>query len=244
MASPTFGSYTLPGAIQTTTDDVAAELSTWKPSGKPGQGSVDSLLSAKRVSIQGIVNYTSLALRDAGWEAIKAGLPVGPQRALVVSSATPARYFEARVEQLTRSLNPQFPFRLVYDATFFVGSGVALASSLTTQTLTTSGGTVSSVGGTEPALPTIEISLSTAGSIVITNSTTNEAISLTATATGTIYLDSAAETITRVGNDVSSEWTAGQFLSFAAGVANTLSIATSGDAVVSGLAISYRARWR
>ena len=72
--NPTFGSYTLPGRVQNITDDVAAELSTWKPSGRGGEGSEESLLAAKRVTILSRANYGSVALRDAGWEAIKAGL--------------------------------------------------------------------------------------------------------------------------------------------------------------------------
>lgn len=247
MANPTYGSYTLPGAIQITTDDVAAELSTWKPSGRSGQGSADSLLAAKRVSVQGIANYGSVALRDAGWEAIKAGLPVGPLRGLVTRSVTPARYFEARVEQLSHQINPQFPFRLVYDVSFFIPSGVALASTATTQTLTGTGGTVTAPAGTEPALPMLELTVSaigTNGDVIVTNSTTNESITLRPTATGTIYLDASAETITRGGVSVATDWRAGQFLTLVPGVANTLTVATSGGAAVSGLALSYKARWR
>lgn len=245
MGNPTYGSYTLPGAIQTITDDVAAELSTWKPSGKSGQGSSASLLAPKRVSIQSVVSYGSVALRDAGWEAIKAGLAVGPLRSLVAyDTLSPARYYEARVEQLTRSLNPQFPFRLVYDVSFFVPSGVALATNATAPSLTSSGGTVGAPAGTEPALPLFGISMSTAGEVILTNVTTNESITLVTAATGEVYLDSSAETITRSGSDVSSEWTAGQFLTLAPGVANTITVAAGGSAVVSGLTLSYRARWR
>ena len=247
MASPTFGSYTLPGSIQTTTDDVAARLRTWEPAGKAGIGSNGGLLASKRVSIQGIANYTSVATRDAGWEAIKAGLPPGVTRALVVSAATPARYFSCEVEQVGRQLSAQFPFRLVYDVTFLVPSGVALATTATTQTLTSSGGTVTSVVGSESALPLLTLTVSaiaSSGDVIITNSTTNESITLRPTATGALYLDSSAETITRSGSDVSTEWRAGQFLSFAAGVANTLTVGVSGGATVSGMALSYQARWR
>ncbi len=245
MANPTYGSYTLPGKIQTISEAVAAELSTWKPSGKGGQGSEESLLAPKRITIAAIANYGSVALRDAGWEAIKAGLAVGPLRALIAyDTLSPARYHEARVEQLVPTLNPQFPFALRYEATFFVPSGVALASTATAPTLTSSGGTVSAPAGTESALPLFGISMSTAGEVILTNSTTNESITLVTTATGTVYLDSSAETITRSGSDVSSEWSAGQFLTLAPGVANTITVAAGGSAVVSGLTLSYRARWR
>ena len=105
MGNPTYGSYTLPGRIQSISETVAAELATWKPSGKSGQGSEASLLAPKRITIAALANYGSVALRDAGWEAIKAGLAVGPLRSLVASDTlSPARYYEARIEQLTPSL--------------------------------------------------------------------------------------------------------------------------------------------
>lgn len=247
MASPIFGSYTLPGSIQTITDDVAARARTWEPAGVAGMGSNGGLLAAKRVSIQGIVGYTSVATRDAGWEAIKAGLPPGVTRALVVSAATPARQYQCEVEQLTRTLNPQFPWRVLYDVSFLVPSGVAVATTATTQTLTSSGGSVTSVVGTQDALPILTLSVSGFGAsddIILTNTTTNEAMTLRPTATGDIVINSDAETITRSAVDVSEEWRSGQFLSFEAGVANVLTVAVSGSATVSGLAISYQARWR
>lgn len=246
MASPTFGSYTLPGSIQNTTDDVASELRSWKPSGLSGAGSAGGLLAPKRVSIQGIVNYTSVATRDAGWEAIKAGLPPGVQRALTVSAATPTRHYVAEVEQLTRSINVMFPYRVVYDVSFFVPSGVALATSATTQTLTSTGGTISSVAGTEAALPVLTLTISAAGGgdVLITNTTTNQAIMVRPAATGDLVISSIAETITRSGSSVRSEWRSGPLLTLSAGVANVLTIATSGSVTVSGLASSYQARYR
>jgi hypothetical protein len=241
----TFNGYPLPGAIQSRAQPVAARLRTADSAGRGGSYSQGGLVGAKRVQVRGVVNTRTVAEREAAWDALVAGCPVGAPLPLVLAQA--GRHYTAEVEGISDVVDTRRPFALEYEANFFVPSGLAEADAETAAALAPGGGTVAAPAGDHPAPARIELSVTAVGAngtLTVSSTLTGRSMTVKPAAAGLVALDAGAERVFRAGADQTGEWVAGDWIDLLPGAGNPLTVATTGGLAVASVTVRYRARWR
>lgn len=241
----TFGAFQLPGAIQSRALPVAARRRSAEAAGLDGEWSQGGLVAPKRIIVTGKVRCSSVAARNAAWDALVSGLPLDAPGNLVLEQAD--RRYPAEVEAISDVVDAMRPWSLEYEVQFVVPGGCAEAAAVTNASLTTTGGTLAAPAGNHHALPRIEVTVSsigTGGTLTVTNTSTGQSVTAKPGGTGVIAFDSAEERLYRAGADWTGEWTAGEWPRLLPGVANFFSVTTTGGLTVSAVQVLYRARWR
>lgn len=127
---------------------------------------------------------------------------------------------------------------------FYCADPLLYAETATSTSSLSGGGTITNSGQAATRHVTLTLavgSIGTNGTIILTNTTTGEVMTITPDATGTFTIDCYAETISRSSAYRPATFS-GEWLSLAPG-SNTLTVSTTGSASVSSLSCSHRNAW-
>jgi hypothetical protein len=237
MPNYSFNSATLPN-VATVATPYSSRISSAETPSRPGGYAGQQFAAERKISLTGTLTASSYSALQTAWSDLLAANDVSVPAQLVVRDNW---YYLATCESIADSERDVTSIQ--YDATYVCADPVAFSTTLSTPTLPTTGGTITSVAGNKPALPALTLTVSAAPAssyLTVTNTTTSESFVLFPDATGVFVIDSLAESC-KVGTTDKMACFQGRFISLRPG-SNTLTIATSGGAALSAASINYRAR--
>lgn len=207
---------------------------------RAGAFAVDSLQDTRRLSFEGILTgaggaQDAASLRAAS-DAFAAAHGAGPTRPLSIDSD---RYINAQVE----TFDDQFEgLSHKYTLTFWCFDPYWYAMTSTLAALVVGGSVSVTPGGQVKSLPVFTITSSAAGGLVTVASAQDAAFSFVPPAAGVFTVDCLQESVTDAsGIDQIAGFT-GDFPALLPG-ANTLTVTTSGGALISSVTCGWQDRW-
>lgn len=210
--------------------------------------SAGGLLSPATFSIEGIIKGTSATnYRDRTDTFLAAHAPGRTDTAGNLRKFYPHsdrfRYAEVRA---VNKLDDESTHRFWgdFDVEFYSADPLLYAETATSTSSLAAGGTITNSGQAATRHVTLTLavgSIGTNGTIILTNTTTGEVMTITPDATGTFTIDCYAETVSRSSAYRPATFS-GEWISLNPG-ANTLTVSTTGSASVSSLSCSHRNAW-
>lgn len=238
-----FGSFDFPGTIRPNGTDAPVDLGEQERPRGDGSVTQPGRRKSRSVTLRGSITATSADNLQAVYDGMRAACSIGVKGALWFGRDD--RYANAQVESWTDDTEDGMLYGVVVNIQ--VGFRLAdpwwYATSATTATLTTSGGTVTP-GGNGPAAPAWSITIGTGGTgtVTLTNSTTGEAATLTGTfISGDIIVIDRANYTVSINGVAAFGLLGGRIPTLAAG-ANTIA-ASATTVTISALSCVFTARY-
>lgn len=209
-----------------------------------GEASADGSLEPRIVSVAGLLTGIDADEFAARWDTLTKALSNGGQGRLYKSTE---RFLVCRVVSVPRPADDGIE-NTRWEAVFRASDPLYYDSTVTNQSLATSGSTSFTVGGTYFAIPSVVLNVSAApanSSITVTVGVggIDTVFILRPTGTGVHTIDSNAGTVLRVTTDRIADFS-GSFLDAGIGTGSvTFTLALSGGATLSSASVQYRKRY-